>query len=423
MPTGKNRQLARPSRKNLFRVWLIRIILLLALLLLGGWLYSNQAVQLPWGPLALLMGAMLSIQPILLLRLNFEWPVGEVEFFGNLLLDVMFLTLLLYFTGGSTNPLVSYFLIPLIISAAVLRPAWTWAMALLTMACYTMLMFHHQPLALFALSGHGNHDGLGAHFIGMWINFAFSAVLIAWFVVRMAGTMRAQDKAIAEAREDGLRDEQIISVASIAAGTAHELRTPLATMTVLADELKNQNPQLEGDLALLQEQLERCDEILRELITATADSSHRRPVTVERVIRDVLEKWNLVRPEVHLEARIDRAALQQVVDVDQSFHHALLSFLHNAADASPDHVHLAAQRDGAEVLIVIEDRGPGIPPEIAETLGRRYISRKEGGLGLGVLLSSASIERLDGDVALLRRRGGGTRLEIRLPSQAVDAGR
>ena len=190
-------------------------------------------------------------------------------------------------------------------------------------------------------------------------------------------------------------------------------------MTVLADELKDKNPGSADDLELLQNQLERCDRILRELISATADGSQRKPVTVERVVEELLEKWNLVRPEVHLEAEVDRAALHRVLSVDQSLHHALLSFLHNAADASPRDVHLAVRPDGAEVLIVVEDRGPGIPPEVADLLGRRYVSRKEGGLGLGVLLSSASIERLDGDVTLLRRRGGGTRLEIRLPAQSA----
>lgn len=423
MPTGKPRQAARPSRKNLFRVWLIRSILLVTLMILGAWLYRSGGIPLPWIPLALLLGAMLFLHLLLLLRLRREWPVGEPEFFANLLLDVLFLAALLYFSGGPTNPLVSYFLIPLIISAAVLRPAWTWGMALLTMSCYTLLLFHHQPLDVFSASSHGTHGGMNAHFIGMWINFAFSAVLIAWFVVRMAGTMRGQERAISEAREEGLRNEQIISVASIAAGTAHELRTPLATMTVLADELEKQNPELSGDLQLLQQQLERCDRILRELISATADSSHRNSVTVEQVIRDLLEKWNLVRPEARLDAEIDRLVLNCRVDVDQSFHHALLSFLHNAADASPQDIHLAARADGPEVLIVIADRGPGIPPEIAGALGRRYISRKEGGLGLGVLLSSASIERLDGSVTLLRRRRGGTRLEIRLPAQGHDRGR
>ena len=424
MPPGKFRPDARPSRKNLFRVWLIRSFLLLALLGLMAWLNRTGAVPLPWRQLAPLVGGTLIIHLFLLLRLRIDWPVREPEFFAHLLLDVAFLTALLYLTGGSTNPLVSYFLIPLIISAAVLRPAYTWAMAALTMACYTFLLFHHEPLAIFSMAGHGTgHGGMSAHFIGMWVNFAFSAVLIAWFVVRMAGTMREQDRAIARAREDGLRNEQIISVASIAAGTAHELRTPLATMTVLADELRSQNSDLADDLKLLQDQLDRCDTILRDLITATAESSRRKIETVEQVFHELLDKWNLVRPEAHLDAEVDRAALDMKISVDQSFHLAMLNFLHNAADASPKHVRLAALPEGSEVLFVVEDRGPGIPANVAANLGRRSISHKAGGLGLGVLLSSASIERLGGEVTLLKRRGGGTRLEVRLSAATIDPGR
>lgn len=75
----------------------------------------------------------------------------------------------------------------------------------------------------------------------MWVNFGFSALLISWFVVRMAATLRQQSQAIARSREAGLRNEQIISVASIAAGTAHEMRTPLATMAVTVDEISFQH--------------------------------------------------------------------------------------------------------------------------------------------------------------------------------------
>jgi len=241
-------------------------------------------------------------------------------------------------------------------------------------------------------------------------------VLIAWFVVRMAGTMREQERAIADAREAGLRDEQILSVAGIAAATAHELRTPLATMAVLTDEMDHDNPALREELGLMRQQLERCDKILRELISSSEDNSRKRMMTVEAVIRQVLEKWRLVRPEIVLETDLDANVLACEVEVDSSFQHALLSFLHNAADVSPQALRFAAVADGNDALFLVEDRGPGIPRDVLDRLGRQYISRKAGGLGLGVLLSSASIERLGGSVSLLQRDGGGTRLEIRLPA-------
>jgi two-component system sensor histidine kinase RegB len=413
MPVGDRSAAARPSRQNLFRVWLIRSILLVVLIAILVYLKLTGGIELPWLALSAVLALAVVFNLALVLRLRRDWPVSETEFFGNLLADILFLTALLYLTGGSTNPLVSYYLIPLIISAAVLRPRFTWIIALLTLSAYTFLLFYYVPLALFSMQGHGAM--MGAHFLGMWINFAFSAVLIAWFVVRMANTMREQDKAIARSREAGLRDEQIITVAGIAAGTAHELRTPLATMTVLADEMKDDHPELAEDLDLLQEQLDRCDSILRQLVSTTADSGLRSIMSIGDLFHAVMDKWSLTRPEVALHVRLPRLVAELEIESDQSFRHALLNFLNNAADASPDDVRLEAETEDDKVLILVKDRGPGIPAEIVEALGKRYISNKKGGLGLGVLLSSASVERLHGDVTLLDRPGGGTQLEIRLP--------
>jgi two-component system sensor histidine kinase RegB len=426
MPVGDtghaaNRQAVGPSRRNLLRLWSIRSILIVALLGLSLWLRGFSAVELPWYPLLAVLLAMALVNLALLYRLGLRRPVGEAEFFANLVLDIGFVTAVLYLTGGSTNPLVSYYLIPLIISAALLRPRHTWAIAGLTLACYTALFFLYRPLELFTLpsgaAGHGAGHGapLGAHFLGMWINFAFSAVLIAWFVVRMAATVRSQQEAINRVREEGLRNEQIIGVASVAAGAAHELRTPLATMTLLTDELSCDHPDLAADMTLLREQLERCDAILGELLSASAESSRRTRIRVADLLEAVAERWRLARPEMRLELELEPAAADLHVEVDPSFSHALLNFLNNAADASPAQVRWRVRRQEEWLLVLVEDRGPGIPPQIADALGKRYVSRKQGGLGLGVLLSSASIERLGGEVTLLERKGGGTRLEIRLP--------
>jgi two-component system sensor histidine kinase RegB len=419
MPTGKRQLRPQPSRLNLYRVWLIRSYLVGALLLgMAGFRWAG--IDLPWRPLTAILVGTILVNVLLFLRIKIDRHVDEFEFFSNLLLDVGFLTLLLYFTGGSTNPLVSYYLIPVIVSAALLHPRYTWSIALLSIACYTLLFFRFVPLELF--SG-GSHGGMSAaHLTGMWINFSFSALLISWFVVRMAASVRDRDRDIARAREEGMRDEQIVSVASIAAGTAHELRTPLATMTLLVEELKADHAELEEDLSMLEAQLTRCDAILKNLISSTESSSRRRVESVRALFARVVEQWSLARPESRLEVELSDACSRRFIEFDRSLLHALMNFLNNAADVSPGEVKIAGSVEtegGAEqVLIAILDRGPGVPPEIAGALGREYVSRREGGLGMGVLLSSASIERLDGQVTLLARPGGGTRLEVRLPVQS-----
>ena len=145
----------------------------------------------------------------------------------------------------------------------------------------------------------------------------------------------------------------------------------------------------------------------------------RRQASLRALVDELVDSWRIARPEVPLKVNVDPSAQHINLVYNQGLGHALLNFLHNAADASPENVSLSASREGGHALIVIEDRGEGIPADIAEALGRRFVSRKDGGLGLGVLLGSATIERLDGEVTLLDRQGGGTRWEVRLPATAA----
>jgi len=413
MPLGKLKQGIHPSHQNLLRLCVIRGILVVVLFA-GSMLFSlSENTQFPSIPVFTILLVIALVNILILLRLRSSKPVSEKEFFANLLLDVVFLTLILYFTGGSTNPLVSYYLIPLIISAAILRPVHTWFIAFLSITFYTLLLFYYQPMALFNMTGH--HAMSNAHFLGMWVNFGLSALLIAWFVVRMAAALKQQAQAIAHNREAGLRDEQIISVASIAAATAHEMRTPLATMAVTVDEIDSECPQLSDEMAVLTQQIARCDEVLRNLVSTTTEDSRMNVTEVGELLENLLEKWRLARPEVKLQATIPAHESQLAIRCDQSLQHALMNLLNNAADASPEFVSLQVSSTPGLLHIVIEDHGPGIPAEIAGRLGKTSISRKQGGLGLGVLLGQASIERLGGEVKLIDRQKPGTRIEIRLP--------
>jgi len=413
MPAGRTKQDTHPTRQNLLRLCQIRSIVVVGLLAVTSWFHFFGDFTFPSLPVYLVLSVQGLINMAILLRLRSDTPVSEKAFFGNLLMDVLFLTALLYFTGGSTNPIVSYYLLPLIISAAILKPAHTWFIAFLSIGFYTLLLFYYQPLALFTPSHHGGMTN--AHLVGMWINFGFSALLISWFVVRMASALRERSRLVAQSREEGLRNEQIIGVASIAAGTAHELRTPLATMAVTVDEIAFEYPQLREETAILTQQIARCEEVLNRLVSTSSEDSRTVVTEVGTLVGKLLDEWQLSRPEVVL--RTDIPAHESALEIryDKSLQHALTSLLNNAADASPEYVSLAVWSEPGWLTIVIDDRGPGIPADIAASLGKKSVSRKRGGLGLGVLLGQASIERLGGAVRLTEKAGPGTRLEVRLP--------
>ena len=186
-------------------------------------------------------------------------------------------------------------------------------------------------------------------------------------------------------------------------------------MAVTVDEIKFDCPELNEEMAVLAGQIARCDEVLQNLVSTTTEDSQMVVTGVGVLLKNLIEKWSLARPEVKLKTIIPEAELQLEIRYDQSLEYALMSLLNNAADVSPDFVSMQVSSSPGWLSITIEDHGPGIPAEIADSLGKTSISRKQGGLGLGVLLGQASIERMGGGVKLGEMKKPGTRLEIRFP--------
>ena len=185
-------------------------------------------MELNWQPMLLTIAALASINFLTWLRLRGSSPVSNPELFAQLCIDVLALSVLLYYGGGSTNPFISLFLLPLVIAAATLPPRYTWSMAALTDACYSLLIVYYIPLPHIHNSG---DDAFNAHVLGMWIGFAISTAVVAYFVVQMAQAVRARDEMLARVREEVLRNERIVALGIQAASAAHEMGTPLATTT------------------------------------------------------------------------------------------------------------------------------------------------------------------------------------------------
>jgi len=188
-------------------------------------LFVSRTTENLW-PVAASLVVLVTITGLSLWRCTRQWPVTDNEFLAQLLLDVIGWTVLMYFTGGANNPFVSYYIVPLVIAAAVLPWRNTWLVAGASLLAYSALLYYYRPFPLFtphAHAGHGNNGNV--HILGMWFNFLFSAGLITYFVVRMASMLRQQDARAVTQREDRLRDDQIMAVASLAAGTAPQLGT------------------------------------------------------------------------------------------------------------------------------------------------------------------------------------------------------
>ena len=337
----------------------------------------------------------------------------EQEYAVQLACDLIIHSLLLYYSGGSTNPFVSYYLVPLTIAAATLPWLYTITLSGLALGGYTFLLVWSHPLDLPAAP----RESLLIY--GMWLSFALAAGLITFFVAKMAEELRHQEELRAERREEGLRDQQLLAVATQAAGAAHELGTPLATMSVLIKELRREHPDplLQEDLAVLQEQVRLCKDTLQQLVRA-AEADRRQDVEEMSVIawlEAALNRWHLMRPEANYRYQMLGQGSAPRLAPSPDLTQALLNLLNNAADACAENLDIRLDWDAAELCISIRDHGAGVPLAIAEQLGKPFFTTKGKGFGLGLFLSQASVTRAGGSVKLYNHEDGGTLTELRLP--------
>ena len=381
-------------------------------------------ITVPLRPLLGGIGALAAFGLFAFWRLHQPWPVGLREVFGHIAVDIVVLGFLLYWSGGATNPFVSLLVMPIALAAAALPRRHVIGVAALAAACYLVLMPLHVPLPPQDLSGGSRFD---LHVAGMAISFAVTAVVLAFFISRLAAALHQREGEIQRERERALRDEGIFAIATQAAGTAHELNTPLSTIRTLLAELRRDhaaNGPLAADLDLLSSQAERCRQILRELVAVgsreLAGTPRRMPLS--DFVAECERDFHLLRPEAALSLSMDDEAATREIEAAPNLHHALVNLLNNAADASRANgrsevelgVGIADGRAG--FLVRDHGRGGGVAPGVVTA----FRSSKRDGLGLGLALAHSTAEHLGGDLSAQAMPDGGLLQRLRVPLARVD---
>jgi two-component system, sensor histidine kinase RegB len=375
-------------------------------------------IPLPIPRLAPVVGCLALFNLATFLRLRRPRPVSDGEVFGQILVDVGALTALLYASGGAANPFTGLFLVPVTIAAASLRWAYALSVVLITLACYSLLLFFHVPAAS-ALDPFYDDRLM---MLGMWVSYLVSAGLIAYFVVTVATLLREQSRILAEDAQRDLTREYLVRAGALAAGAAHEIRSPLSTMAVLVKELLMQHDdrmKLTESLRVMSEQIEACRRTLSDFVTyrgpdPETNGAPGRPV--DAFLDEVVKRWRLLRPGVKLACRWTGSQPPPQIHAERSLGHAILNLLNNAADASPDTVELVCRWSPGALKILVQDRGPGFPAELGGMLGELSLTTKhDKGTGIGLLLAKTAIRRAGGTLMLSNRSGGGARAEVILP--------
>ncbi|MGD8999644.1 MAG: ATP-binding protein [Granulosicoccaceae bacterium] len=354
-------------------------------------------------------------------RLHWGGRISQIEFLLQLLADVVVLTTLLYLTGGATNPFVLLFLMPLIIATAVLPARYVWVLAGVTALCYSLLMWRYLPLPHGGGHGTGHGSSFDQHVFGMWLAFVISAVVVSYFVVSMRRTLHNHELALARAREQRLRDEQLVMLGTLAASTAHEMGTPLGTMALLCDELEatiSEDPaQAQAQLDLLREQVTRCKTALGNLSASAGGIRLHggRLQAVDTYLQQLFANWQVSHTTTSVKQHWQGLQPAPQILADQILNQALMNILDNAAEASASEIEWDASWNATELHMEIRDRGPGLTEEAKQLVGRHPYSAKEEGMGLGLFLAHAVIPRFHGTVKLFNRQGGGVKTVITLP--------
>ncbi|MDB3908283.1 ATP-binding protein [Gammaproteobacteria bacterium] len=352
--------------------------------------------------------------------------VSNFELFCHILVDVFFLIALLLNTGGASNPLISYLLVLLALTATLLPQSYVNVFSVGGILIYTsFLLLDLSSDNKMAMSPENEVMTFQLHLVGMWVIFLVSAILISVLITRMVKAIKVRELNLAEARENELRNEQLVAIGTLAAGTAHALGTPLSTMAVLLTELDNLDAEslrasdIKSDISLLRQQVTRCKNSLTQLIRYYNKDN---PEEVEEIplkafVEDIQDYIVNIHPASAIDFDFD-SNTDEVVTSNLSVKHAVINIIENAIKAAHSNVNVSfhvTTDTPALFEISIKDDGPGIPSEVMEKLGDPFISSRKESMGLGIFLANAAIERLNGSIEMVNMKEGGALSIIRLP--------
>ncbi|HEY0916691.1 MAG TPA: ATP-binding protein [Solimonas sp.] len=390
---------------------------------------SLFGIPLPLQEMFAVVGCLILLNLFSLLRPRQFGEVRNGDLLAGLLLDVAALTALLYYSGGATNPFVFLYLLQVALGAVLLETWSAWLLLGVTSLCFAGLTRWYLPLQM------PSHEALfELHVLGMLVCFVLDVALMVVFMTRINANLRRRDARLAGLRQQAAEEDHIVRMGLLASGAAHELGTPLATLSVILGDWKRM-PQFRDDPELLQEivdmegEVRRCKSIVTGILMSAGEArgGALAVTTAGSFLDELVGEWCNTRPSVSLEYRIDddtpHVWMKEPVISDSALKQVICNVLDNAADASPAWVGLSAGCAGGLLTLTVQDRGPGFAPEMLEKIGKPYQSSKgRPGGGLGLFLVMNVLRKLGGQVTAENRPEGGARVRLQLPLSALAIG-
>lgn len=351
-------------------------------------------------------------------------------------LDVLSLAALLYLYGGYANPFSMIFLVYVTLAAFFLNARWTWWIFVLSSASFVALFFFNVPLEQLSVEGghsgmahvsmeHEGHGGFSLHLHGMLVAFLVIGLLTSIFLGRLSMELELQGEQLDAMAERERESQQLMALASLTAGAAHELATPLGTITLIFEELERELGASESwaeDVALMRGELACCERVLSRMRAQSVELVGEVPVqaTVDAIFRKVQGE---LRPGESVRFESSEAAQVPLRTLQSSLISSLTALVRNGlqASASEGSVVVEAQRAGDTVVFSVRDRGAGMSPDVLSRVGSPFFTTKNPGqgLGLGVFLVKLFALQVGGSFALASVPGEGSEARLVVPVEVA----
>ncbi len=342
--------------------------------------------------------------------------------------DILQLSVLLYLTGGLQNPFASLMLAPVVISASSLPVKNTVFLLIVSMFCASFLVYYHFPLPWIP----GETLELPRFFItGMWDALLITLSFAAFYAFRIADESRKLAKALSETELVLQREQYFSDINGLAAAAAHELGTPLSTITVVAKEMMDElekDSHLYQDAELLHSQAQRCRQILKTLSSLPFEhDNHISILPITALVDEVAEPFRNF--DVDVEIVVPEPANEPHCLRNPAIVYGLSNFLENAVDFAETKVVIRVSWNDDQVCIAITDDGPGYDEDIIRSIGEPFVQdrakvKKGDGLGLGMFIAQNLLERGGAKLSFSNRHKSGLKgayVEIEWPRSAIES--
>ena len=408
------------GHKNMLQLIELRWIAVVGQIATISVVHFGFGFNLPLDTMLAVLGFLVAFNIASQLRWRAHRKVADGELFLALLVDVGSLTAQLYLSGGATNPFIFLYLLQVILSAVLLKPWSTWIMVGITSACFAGLAVFSRPLPLPL-----DHDSglLSPYIQGMLICFGLNAALLVIFIKRIGRNLRARDTRLAALRQRAAEEEHIVRMGLLASGAAHELGTPLSTLSVILGDWRHMpafadDPELRQEIDEMLAQVQRCKTTVSGILLSAGETrgESSEKTTLATFLDKLVQEWRATRLVDGAFSFENRFGQDLPMVSDSTLKQMICNVLDNALEASPRWVRMETTREADTLVLTVTDAGPGFSPEMLASFGKPYHSTKgRPGSGVGLFLSVNVARTLGGSIAARNRPEGGAVVILRLP--------